>query len=311
MFHAAHFINDPHFSVTYLLFYKDLRARAFDRGSRPAQRARWLVVGVLVPIVLVAWVGNAFASHSAQTLGNLIQVLYLLVGWHYAKQGFGALIVLSARRGTRWSSLERRVILFHCYAAWAFAWSNPARAAGEFEEKGVVYWAPAHPRWLELGAGAVLALSTLALVLSLAAKWRRERALPLPALLCFLVTIWLWTIYTTLDPLVRYIIPALHSIQYLYFVWLMKRNEARANEGPPQFGPAVATRLTTLALSAVALGWLLLRGGSALLDSSLVADPLGGTPLLAASYVVVNLHHYFMDSVIWRGENPAMQYLRN
>ena len=27
-FHAAHVVNDPHFSVTYLLFYKDVRRRA-------------------------------------------------------------------------------------------------------------------------------------------------------------------------------------------------------------------------------------------------------------------------------------------
>jgi hypothetical protein len=31
---------------------------------------------------------------------------------------------------------------------------------------------------------------------------------------------------------------------------------------------------------------------------------------LAASYVVVNIHHYFMDSVIWRRENPDMRYLQ-
>src|SRR6187549_3252550 len=29
MFHGAHLINDPHFAVTYLLFYKDVRQRAF------------------------------------------------------------------------------------------------------------------------------------------------------------------------------------------------------------------------------------------------------------------------------------------
>ena len=33
MFHAAHLINDPHFSVTYLLFYEDFRARAFGAAA--------------------------------------------------------------------------------------------------------------------------------------------------------------------------------------------------------------------------------------------------------------------------------------
>src|SRR5580692_9371819 len=55
MFHAAFVINDPHFSVTYLLFYRDARARAFGDAFAPAQRARYLVAGVVVPAALAAW----------------------------------------------------------------------------------------------------------------------------------------------------------------------------------------------------------------------------------------------------------------
>jgi hypothetical protein len=318
LFHAAHFINDPHFSVTYLLFYKNAGARAFSPDVSRAQRARYLVAGLIVPALLVSWAACALIFRSAQALGWMVQLMFLLVGWHYAKQGFGVLTVLSARRGVRFSSQERSVILTHCFAAWAFAWANPTRAAGEFEEKGVVYWGPAHPRWLELATGGVFALSTLALVITLGSKWRREGRLPLTPLTGFLVTIWLWTVYTALDPLVRYVIPALHSIQYMYFVWLMKRNEARASEGPPSFGPPVSTRLAALALSALALGFLLFRGAPSLLDAALVPDwsrslanrALGETPFFAAFFVVVNIHHYFMDYVIWRRENPDTQYLQ-
>src|SRR5580693_3648815 len=50
-FYAAHVINDPHFSVTYLLFYEDVRERAFGRATPPLQRARYLVAGVIVPVL--------------------------------------------------------------------------------------------------------------------------------------------------------------------------------------------------------------------------------------------------------------------
>ena len=321
MFQAAHFLNDPHFSVTYLLFYKDWRQRAFGSEWGLAQRTRYLVAGLLVPTLLVAWAALALIGRSAQTLGWMIQLMFLLVGWHYAKQGFGVLTVLSARRGVRFTADERSVILGHCFAAWAFAWANPARVAGEFEEKGVVYWGPTHPSWIELTTGVLLALSTVALSVKLGAKWRREGRLPLTPLLGFLATIWFWTIYTGLDPLVRYVIPALHSIQYLYFVWLMKRNEARAAEGPPLFGPPVTTRLTALAASALILGWVLFRGAPSMLDATLASalraghagaaqTGLGDTPFFAAFFVVVNIHHYFMDNVIWRRENVATKYLQ-
>src|SRR5262249_42314823 len=114
MFQLAHVLNDPHFSVTYLLFYRDARSRA--RTGDAAQRVRVLVAGVVVPVVLVVWAAVAIATRSAQSLGWLVQLMFLTVGWHYAKQGFGVLTVLSARRGVRFSQLERRVILAHCYA---------------------------------------------------------------------------------------------------------------------------------------------------------------------------------------------------
>ena len=318
MFHAAHFINDPHFCVTYLLFYKNWRERALGETWSRSQRARYVTAGLIVPLSLLGWAAYALAMRSAQSLGWMIQLMFLLVGWHYAKQGFGVLTVLSARRAIRFSAAERVVILVHCYAAWAFSWANPVRAAGEFEEKGIVYWGPAHPHWLELVTGTGLALSTLALIGSLGSKWWREGRLPFAPLAAFLATIWFWTIYTALDPLVRYVIPALHSIQYLYFVGLMKRNQARAQEGPPLFGPPAATRLTALAISALLLGWGMLRGAPWLLDASVApslhhdpaAKALGDTPFFAACFVMINIHHYFMDYVIWRRENQETHYLQ-
>jgi hypothetical protein len=317
-FYGAWVINDPHFAVTYLLFYKDVRTRALGREIAVAQRIRYLVAGFAVPAALVAWAILALTLHSAQTLGWMIQLMFLLVGWHYVKQGFGAFTILSARRGERLSPRERMVLLSHCYAGWAFAWANPATIAGVFEEKGVVYWTPAHPRWLELVTGAALGLSTIALVAVLVAKWIRERRmLPMGPLGVLLITVWSWSIYSSIDPLMRYLIPALHSIQYLYFVGLMKRNEARAGEGPPSFGRPVAVRLGALAITALGLGWIVFHGAPAFLDGTLVgrprgsavADALGETPFFAAIFVIVNVHHYFMDSVIWRRENRETRWL--
>ncbi|WP_437590981.1 hypothetical protein [Sorangium sp. So ce1000] len=317
-FHAASLINDPHFAVTYLLFYKDARRRAFGAVFTPAQRVRYIVAGLLVPLALLAWAIGALSTGSARAMGFMIQLMFLLVGWHYAKQGFGVLTVLSARRGFRFGPLERQVILAHCFAAWAYAWASPADPGREVEEKGVVYTSLAHPPALETVTGLAFGLSALALLWVIARRWRAERRLPpLAPLAGFLITIWLWTVYSSLDRLMVYVIPALHSVQYLYFVWLLKRNEARDAEGPPLFGRPTGLRLAILAASAVGLGWVVFRGAPALLDGALVLrsndgeamTDLGPTPYFAAVYVFVNIHHYFMDNVIWRRENPDTGYL--
>jgi hypothetical protein len=317
-FHAAYVLNDPHFSVTYLLFYRDVRQRAFGVAFSRAQRVRYWLAGFLVPALLVGWGALALTLRSAPLLGWMIQLMFLLVGWHYVKQGFGVLTVLSARRGVVLSPRERKVLLWHCFAGWGFAWANPAVPAGEYVEHGVVYGAVAHPRWLELATAAILAGSTLALALVLRERWQRERRLlPLAPLASFLITIWSWTIYSRVDPFVQYLIPALHSLQYFYFVWLMQSNRARAQEGPPLFGRPVRAHLGLWAAGALGLGWLLFRGAPTLLDELLVSGVRRGaggapgpTPLFALFFFALNIHHYFMDHVIWRRENPDTRFLR-
>lgn len=318
-YHAALVINNPHFAVTYLLFYKDAKNRALGGVFPTAQRARYIFAGLVVPALLFVWAAQALRGGSARSMGLLIELMFFLVGWHYVKQGFGVLTVFSARRGLRFSALERGVILWHCFAGWAYAWASPASPARPVQEKGVVYMSLARPPWLDRATLFVFGASAVALFVTLALKWRRERRLPpFGPLAAFVVSIWLWTVYSSVDPLMRYIIPALHSIQYMYVVWLLKRNEAREAEGPPLFGREARVQVGILAASAVALAWFLFRGAPSLLDGALVlrasageeASNLGDTPYLAAIFVFVNIHHYFMDTVIWRRENPETRHLR-
>jgi hypothetical protein len=314
-FHAAHVINDPHFAVTYLLFYRDVKARLFGAELPRAQRLRYLFAGFVVPLGLSLWALTGLATHSARSLGALTQLMFLLVGWHYVKQGFGVVTVLSARRGTRYGLGERRILLAHCFAGWAYAWASPFDPGRLVEEKGIVYTTLAHPHWLEPLTRLVFFSSIAPLVVMLARKWRREGGVPLPPLIGLLCSVWLWSVYSGIDPLFMYLIPALHSVQYLYFVWLLKRNQAKAQEGAPSFGRPASVVVGSWTAGAILLGLLLFHLLPSALDSVLVdaraarLSDLGPTPYFAALFAVVNLHHYFMDFVIWRRENPETQYL--
>lgn len=309
-FHAAYVINDPHFAVTYVLFYRDAKNRAFGSAFEPAQRVRYWLAGIFVPLLLLGWGAAAIATRSATSVGWMMELMFFLVGWHYVKQGFGVLTILSARRGFRFSELARRLILVHCFAGWAYGWASPSALPREVEEKGVVYFTLAHPSWLTHATGAIFALSALALVAILV---RERRLPPLGPFVGFLITVWLWVVFSSVDPLIVYLIPGLHSLQYLYFVWLLERNEARASEGPPVFGKPSGVRLFALSVTALGLGWLLFRGGPEFLDDVFVgkrgAGALGLTPYLAVLFAFVNIHHYFMDFVIWRRENPRTRHL--
>jgi len=314
-FYAAHVVNDPHFAVTYLLFYEDVRGRAFGGTFSGLQRARYWLAGAVVPAGLAAWAAFALATRSAVALGWMIQLMFLLVGWHYVKQGFGVMTVLAARRGVRFTADERVVLLAHGYAGWAYAWAEPFDLGREVEEKGVVYTTLAHPLWLEQATRGVFFATAAALVVMLVRKRLREGRLPLVTpLAAMLCSIWAWSIYSSVDPLVRYVIPALHSVQYLYFVWLLRRNQAKEREGPPWFERSARVRVGALAAFALVLGFVLFHGAPTFLDDlftprrSRLTD-LGATPYFAALYAFVNIHHYFMDTVIWRRDNPLTRYL--
>ncbi len=76
-------------------------------------------------------------------------------------------------------------------------------------------------------------------------------------------------------------------------------------------------KLIRLAISAIGLAWILFHGIPGMLDGIFVSrkaipefGSLGPTPYFAAIYAFVNMHHYFMDTVIWRRENPDTRYLR-
>jgi hypothetical protein len=61
-------------------------------------------------------------------------------------------------------------------------------------------------------------------------------------------------------------------------------------------------------------GSVLFHGAPATLDDFLVPrrsrfTDMGATPYFAAIFAVVNIHHYFMDWVIWRRDNPTTAYL--
>jgi hypothetical protein len=315
-FYGAHVINDPHFAVTYPLFYRDVRGRAFGGAFAPMQRIRYWIAGIIVPVGLAAWGLTAITHKSALQLGLMIQLMFLLVGWHYVKQGFGVMTVLSARRGVRYTTRERWAILAHCYAGWAYAWASPYDPSRQVEEKGVVYMTIAHPIGLERLTHVVFLFTIIPLAWVLVRKWRKEGRLPIfTPLIALLSSIWVWSIYSSIDPVVIYFIPALHSVQYLYFVRLMRGNEAKEREGPPLFEVSAKIRLGTLAITALGLGWLFFHGAPTYFDDLFVSkraafdSPLGPTPYFAAIYTFVNIHHFAMDAVIWRRDNPETRYL--
>jgi hypothetical protein len=98
-------------------------------------------------------------------------------------------------------------------------------------------------------------------------------------------------------------IPALHSLQYLVVVWRFEINRTAIQTKSLM---SRTWRLASFGTLGILLGymgfWLLPR----FLNGEINYDQqtFGPTVFLFVFWVFINVHHYVIDNVIWRGENP-------
>jgi len=97
-----------------------------------------------------------------------------------------------------------------------------------------------------------------------------------------------------------------HALQYFIFPWRVELNRmARSGVVP---SPSAATLRSLIYYAMVVGAGLLLMGGLPWLAKNYGgAIGLAGLPLSLTVLSFFNLHHYFIDGVIWKIRNPAVR----
>lgn len=257
---------------------------------------------------LAAW--RAMAGDNVW-IGLCISGMALLVGWHYVKQGFGMAMTDAALQRCWWPAAARRALLVNAYVCWAVAWVliNVSEAGRGYW--GYFAWQPELPTEIAavaVGLGLVSTIWTAVVV----SRGLREMALrqsgqrlPLAGLVAYVVTLYLWTVFAAADPAYLLMIPFFHSLQYLAVVWRYKVNEWRADGKP--VGLARPLQFLSMGVVLGAAGfWLLPVALDALRSGRLDFDPQGPALALACCWLFINVHHYVIDNVLWRKDNPSV-----
>ncbi len=298
-------VNNPHFLSSYTLLYGDYRERIF-------QQKEYLWAAVIVPLVLGAAIVTALYAQNVRVMGQLVSLMFVLVGWHYVKQIFGCVIVSSVRRKIFYTHNERRILLFNLFCIWALSWVNANIEPRDFEFYGIHYYSlelPVFARYLNY---ALVGLSLTAVVAIHVRKYLEQGIQPAPPAVAAFAAIYLWYIPTLHHPGFNYLIPFFHSLQYLVFVWVLKRNEVGHRAAAFEGREARATwmrsflgyGLFVLVLAAFSLEFI-----PGLLDRSNIfaAGVMGSAPFFVGFSLFINIHHYFIDNVIWRSDNPTVK----
>lgn len=307
----SHIINHPHFAHSYQIFYRGFAAKAFGDGLNPVMRLRYQFAGIAVPFLITAYLGWSCLRGDARLLGYAGNAMALFVGWHYVKQGYGLLMVDCALKRQFFSAADKRVLLINCYAVWTGAWLWFNASAEKTDMLGLSFYAFDFPAWLVSAGLAATMTTSLAAALTLARAWRSAGALPLNGIAAYVASLYPWLILIKLSPLWLLLVPAFHSLQYLGVVWRFEINREKSQTGAEKslLGSSLGAHLAKFVIAAVLLGYLgfLILPGFA--DSHVGYDKsaIGGSFFAFAALIFINVHHYFIDNVIWRRENPESQ----
>jgi hypothetical protein len=316
---ASNVINHPHFAHSYQIFYDGFRHKAFGGHYSKKLRARYVIAGLVVPCLLVAFFISCFAFKQPNMLGYGLSAMAFFVGWHYVKQGYGILMLQSAITGRFFKDNEKKLFLINAYATWILSWllvNNAVKNYTLHEVKLVALPVPEIAVTLALIAAS---LTFLSLVVMVARNIMAGKQPPWTGLMAYGVAVYPWLLLHRGMTTAALIVPAAHSLQYLTVVWRYQLNREKAEaimdgEDPKLFGRELriskeAFGFASFVTKGTVIGFLGFWAVPMLLDFTVPYDhaAFGSLAFLAIFWMFINIHHYFLDSVMWRRENADMK----
>jgi hypothetical protein len=309
------FINHPHFAHSYQIFYRDFR-RKLSAQTQPNLRYRYWFAGIIVPVFMIIYFVLAIINLRADLVGYGAQAMFFLVGWHYVKQGYGMFIVDSVLKKNFLTAMEKKILIWNAYAFWLYTWAKGNRVVREVDYFGLSYYTLDIPDWLySIVFAAMIAGAILVLVLIVRRLRPGGKGVPFNGAMAYLTSSYGWLLLFSINPLVALFVPAFHSLQYLVVVNRFQLNvetakiadqHARDGENSKQGNPK--ERLFRFYLYGMVLGIFAFLAIPFTLVVAKDYQELNLTrffPLIAV-WLFINIHHYFLDNVMWRKGNPEV-----
>lgn len=313
---VAHLVNHPHFAHSYQIFYRGYAKKAFTASLGRTMQARYLFAGIVAPALLAAFFAYGTLAADVRLLGYGANLMALAVGWHYVKQGYGMLMVDAALKRRFLDAGTKKVVLANCYMVWLAAWVSLNMAFHANDFWGLAYYSFEVPFQLFVLTTCAAFISSAAVLWVLAKEYRKKGTLPSNGVLAYFVSLYLWLLFVHVDPLWALVVPALHSIQYMVVVWRYQLNYETAQLASEDykrgsivhavFGARPAAHMAVFVLAGALLGYLGFWGIPTLAQGMVPYDrqAISGFLFLFIFWIFINVHHYFLDNVMWRRENP-------
>jgi hypothetical protein len=311
-------INYPHFLVGYRLAYR--RGRTFVASHAwqllvvPALLIGTFALAYIwydLPVgtaSLVPPVAGAAQVLSGPRLGDLLftavfNFMMLTVGWHYTKQVFGCMMVYSYFDGYQLTQPQRDLTKRALLTIWVmnFVHTNIGGTQNVFSQ--FTYYSFDLPD-IAAPLSELLVLGGLLLVVYKVfyANYRDRGAVPSLNMLVPFIALYVWWMPQTRQYEFYFLLtPMFHSLQYLAFVYKLEGTRLES-------GPNREVRATALVMGLVLAGWMAFEFVPNSLDNALGTFTAWKMFFFfTAAMLFINIHHYFIDNVLWRFRDPEVR----
>ena len=282
--------NWPHFAATSYRLYHTRR-----------NIAQYPITALAVPFVLLAATGLSFTW--TDTIAPYFVKLFLIWSpYHYSGQSVGISLIYAKRAGVPIGWLERIGLAGFIFGTFVVTTARAEVGVIERTFYGIRYptlgLPPIVANAAEVGMWVCGALFLIGML-----RWglRARRWLP-PIVLLPAVTQFVWFVVGWRVPSFYEFVPFFHGLQYLLIAWAMQLKEQLDESGArpsPRFVWWETARWGVgILIGGAILFWVLPR-----------VFAFGGYPQQIAEPIVitaVQIHHFFVDGVIWKLRNPAV-----
>jgi hypothetical protein len=308
-------LNFPHFANSYQLLYTGISTRIFGAASALKVRLRYIWAGFVAPVLIGGFLFGAYYLGDARMLGYAANAMAFTSGWHYVKQGYGVIAVLSAIRRIYYSDIEKRLLLVNGYVVWIYSWMALNTTLHNEKMYGITYFTFDLPPLLQTIGAVAAAATTAAVVVAFAARVVvRKQPVSWNGMVGYASALYLWLVAFHYDIIFAIFIPAFHSLQYLLFTWRYQLNKVSSEVIVEETTPAlpsrpIAIRFAKFVATAIVLGWVGFIGLPVAFEIGLSPDPAvwGPSVFVFIFMMWINIHHYFIDNVIWRRDNEDVR----
>jgi hypothetical protein len=324
-FSLALLVNYPHFMLSYKL--------AYTRGGHFIRTHWWQLIAV--PVLLLVWLAASYVYYerpalqvpiifgagrvlrefgvnaqvvSGPRVGDVLLTLAfnfmaVTIGWHYTKQVFGCMMVYAHHDRYPLTPIHRTVVKWALFTVWVLTIVDN-NIDGVFRQwAGFNYSSFDLPNVAAPLSAAIVAAGAAAIgYLVVARNHRLTGRWPSVNMVVPLLALYVWWLPITRQAEFYLLLtPFFHSLQYLGFVYRVESHRLHAARYRD-------LRATVIILGAVVAGWVIFELGPAIADERLATVRRWDFFFfVVAATLFVNIHHYFIDNVIWRLSDPVVR----